>query len=371
MRKGNSTFLTGFLSEAGTFRYNHDYFAFVELDDFACWIVADGIKSEDQKKSAEIVAHHLFAEFTENPTISKKLLKKYFENAQRALLLENGAGKLTASLVMVVTDYAHIVWAVAGNARLYHFRKGGFSFKSNDQSIAQLLMEIGKVNSEELDRHEERYNLYNYFGKSEKFEPFISNLYELHDGDVMLLCTAGFWESIALNEIISALKAAESPGNFVDNLEEIILKKQNDALNNYTMGAIYADKVFKEERFYKAPTEGILSNGFIKIAALVAAGLLLLTGAGFFINQQLQQKNQLAQVEQKPSPRKVVQESPLPSPEPSVETVSEDTDEMPVLPVEPTLEVPQVPVVEANNVTEERPKPKPKPEQVKIGRAHV
>ena len=43
MRRDNSSFKTAFLSEAGSRLKNNDYFGFVELDGYACYVVADGI----------------------------------------------------------------------------------------------------------------------------------------------------------------------------------------------------------------------------------------------------------------------------------------------------------------------------------------
>ncbi|MBA8895164.1 hypothetical protein B0I61_000503 [Clostridium saccharobutylicum] len=41
MRKLNSKFETSFISEEGTYLQNKDYFAFVELDNYACYVIAD------------------------------------------------------------------------------------------------------------------------------------------------------------------------------------------------------------------------------------------------------------------------------------------------------------------------------------------
>ena len=43
MRKENASFETKFISEAGSYLNNADYFAFVELKDYACYVIADGI----------------------------------------------------------------------------------------------------------------------------------------------------------------------------------------------------------------------------------------------------------------------------------------------------------------------------------------
>ena len=67
MRKNSSEFKTNFVSEPGTFRTNKDYFAFMELDDLACYAVADGIDSDEEKESAEIAVHALL------PTLWKNL----------------------------------------------------------------------------------------------------------------------------------------------------------------------------------------------------------------------------------------------------------------------------------------------------------
>lgn len=52
MRKENASFETKFISEAGSYLNNADYFAFVELKDYACYVIADGIDTDDMKKRA-------------------------------------------------------------------------------------------------------------------------------------------------------------------------------------------------------------------------------------------------------------------------------------------------------------------------------
>ena len=43
MRKQNSSFETRFISEEGSRLKKRDYFGYVELDEFACYVIADGI----------------------------------------------------------------------------------------------------------------------------------------------------------------------------------------------------------------------------------------------------------------------------------------------------------------------------------------
>ncbi|MBC2580538.1 serine/threonine protein phosphatase [Clostridium sp. DJ247] len=290
MRKDNSEFKTSFISEAGIFTTNKDYFAFVELDDAACWIAADGIDSDDDIKSAEIAVKSIFADFTEKPTISKRKIKKYIMNANRILEKESRSIRLKSSLIIVVTDYSKVVWAVAGNARLYHFRKGRFNFKTKDQSMAQIMCDAGKIDEYEIDQHEEKNNLINYLGKQNNFKPFISGKYKLNDGDVMLLCTAGFWENVNTVEMIQALKDTKEPEEFVDNLEEILLSKQKKLLNNYTAAAIFGNRIFKENNKDKI--------AYVKKAIIIILPIIIIAAGiiAYRINSQKKQTEIRAQL---------------------------------------------------------------------------
>ncbi|HYH05269.1 MAG TPA: serine/threonine protein phosphatase, partial [Bacillota bacterium] len=279
MRKTNSEFNSSFVSEPGTFITNKSYFAFVELDDMACWIAADGLDSDEEKESAQMAVHRIFESFMEKPTISRYKIRQYIQNAHNLLQAESRNVRLKAGLIMLVTDYSKIVWAVAGNARLYHFRRGIYNFRSKDQTLAQLLVDSGKIDEEELNDHEERNNVINYLGKSSAFKPFISRKYRLADGDMMLLCNSGFWENMTVEEINEVLPDAKDAEECVDNLEEMLLGKQNEVLNNYTIAAVYANRVFKET------TVDYVSLG--KRIAMFALPLLLMLGIGLMINRHM------------------------------------------------------------------------------------
>jgi serine/threonine protein phosphatase PrpC len=279
MRKSNSEFKTSFISEPGTFITNKGYFAFMELDDIACWIAADGLDSDEEKESAKLVIHRIFEEFIEKPTLSRAKIKYWIINAHQLLQAESRNVRLKAGFIMLVTDYSKIIWAMAGNSRLYHFRKGIYNFRSKDQSIAQLLADSGKISEMDINEHDERNNLVNYLGKSSGFRPFVSRKYRLCDGDAMVLCNSGFWENMTTEELSVILRDSKEADELIDNLEDTLLGKQNEVLNNYTIAAIYAHKVFQEKTIE-----------YPKIArrvALIVLPLLLMLGIGLLINKQM------------------------------------------------------------------------------------
>ena len=86
MRRDNSSFKTAFLSEAGSRLKNNDYFGFVELDKFACYVIADGIDDDVDAISAKLAVDTVVSAFMESPSMSKRAVRRYLRAANRALL---------------------------------------------------------------------------------------------------------------------------------------------------------------------------------------------------------------------------------------------------------------------------------------------
>lgn len=224
----------------------------------------------------------------EKPTLSRFRIRQYLKNAHNTLVNESRSVRMKVSLALMVTDYTKIIYALAGNARLYHFRNKRFNFKSKDQSIAQLMADSGKITEDSISEHEERHNLLNYLGTNKQFKPYISRKVYLKEKDMVLLCTSGMWENASGTEIMDALREVEEPEAFVDNLEELVLGKQNDVLNNYTIAAVLANKVFNDN------SEG-KRRKYLKIAA-VAMTVILFLVVGILIRGQIKAAQARTQV---------------------------------------------------------------------------
>ncbi|MGA3673969.1 serine/threonine protein phosphatase [Lysinibacillus agricola] len=280
MRKENSNFKTSFLSEAGSFLQNKDYFAYTELDDVACWVAVKGLDSDQEISSAELAVKAILEKFMEKPSMSRRSIKKYIRYAQNILQNQSLRVRLKASIVIVVSDYSKMIVAVAGNSRLYHFRNGTLSFKSTDQSLAQELVS-NRERSLDISQHEERTNLLNYLGKPNDFQPFVSKKMKLMDGDVLVLCTAGFWEDVGEIEMADALEDVKEPEQYTDLLEEVLLSRQRKVVNNYTIAAIFVNKVYQETNKKK-----------MKYIKMIAAALIvtLIVGGGAIYYQAKQGK---------------------------------------------------------------------------------
>ncbi|CAM4485296.1 MAG: serine/threonine protein phosphatase [Paenibacillus macerans] len=270
MRKENSDFKTAFVSEAGSHFDNRDYFAFVELDDMACYVVADGLDLDKEVRSAQMAVEVILESFMEKPSMSRRKIRQDLEAAHEWLKFESRRVRLKASVLVVVTDYTRMVWATCGNARLYQFRGGRVNLRSKDQSLTQLMLDQGRLAEDRNHNHEERGNLLNYMGRPDRFEPYVSDKMPLSDGDVLLLATQGVWEQVDLPEMLDALAEASDPESLTDTLEEVVLSKQQKSVNNYTAAAVYVNKTFTEKP--KNIKKWILRGAMLLLTLAIAGG---------------------------------------------------------------------------------------------------
>lgn len=247
MRKQNSEFKTAFTSEAGRDLKNTDYFGFVELDDFACYVMADGIDDQTDAISARLAVAAAVSAFSEAPSMKKHTMQACLAAANRALVEAKSKNKLKASILIVLTDYVKFRYGQAGNIRLRLCRDGFTRLRSLDQSLTADLVQEEKVEPDKVAVHEERNNLFAYLGKEKEFHPFISKKFKLLNGDVIALYTRGIWENIDEGELKDAFEeASEDPRELVDNVEDLLLSRQPQALGKYTFAALFVNKIFTD-----------------------------------------------------------------------------------------------------------------------------
>lgn len=245
MRRENAGFRTAFVSEEGTKLLNRDYFAYVEMEDYACYVAADSLDDEKDENSAQIVVECILREFTEHPSMHAFSLKKMIRKAHRELL-GNGQGmRLRASVSVVVTNYVKCRYLTVGNSRFALLRNDRILYESKDQSLTENLVERETIPRDKATLHEERNNLYSYLGQvNGRMQIQVSRKRKLSNGDILLLYTRGIWENCDYVDLKAAAKEVSTPQEMADNLEELILCGQKEEIDNYTLAVTFVDKVY-------------------------------------------------------------------------------------------------------------------------------
>ena len=274
MRKQNSSFETRFISEEGSRLKNRDYFGYVELDEFACYVIADGITDAADIEGARLAIETVVLRFQEHPSLSKHVMRNLLKSANRVLLKKESEKHLKASMTVVITDYRKMRYGYVGNTRLRMYRGSTVYKQTQDMSLAQELLEEDKIAQDELMRHEERNNLYAYLGQK-NFRPFLSKQIKLEETDIIALYTRGIWENIDEAELDDAFADAGNEGQkTVDDIEDLLLSRQPENLDNYTLAVIFVNKVYQDPQRRKRIRKIIILTVIAVIAVAAIGGFL-------------------------------------------------------------------------------------------------
>lgn len=278
MRKQNSTFKTAFTSEADKNLKNTDSFGYVELDKYACYVVADGIDDQVDGTAAKLAVDTIISAFTEAPSMRKGAIRRYLRAANRALLAADSKMRLKASVIVVVTNYVKLRYGQAGNARLRLYRDGFLRLQSKDQSLSMDLVKAEKLEPDKLAKHQERHNLYCYLGQDKAFHPYISKKFKLSDSDAAALMTRGLWEHVDDGILKDAFAdASDEPQETVDAVEDLLLSAQPEDLGSYTFAAIFFNKVYTDpNRKRKIKRAVMIAIPILLVLVVVAIVLIVL-----------------------------------------------------------------------------------------------
>ncbi len=281
MRRINSEFRTNFISEEGLELTNRDYFGYAEMEEHACYVLADSLDEEPLSNSAQAVVESLIRSFNEAPTMSRRKLKKYMLTAHRELRRQQGGIHLKASVVMVVTDYQKVRYCHAGNSRFYLLRNSRILLRTEDQSLTGNLIREKKLSVDRAAAHEERNNLYSCLGGRGTPEISVSKKHLLADGDTLYLMSRGVWEACGDQELLDISKDANEPTEILEQVEDLILGKQETyQIDNYTLAVTFIDKV------YRSPKKKVS----VKTVLMIAVPLLLAAG-GISLGLWLRHRN--------------------------------------------------------------------------------
>lgn len=249
MRRSNSEFQTLHISEEGQKLSNRDYFGYVEMDDFACYVLADSLDAEPSVNSARLAVESILRSFTEAPTMRKRILRKYIIRAHKELLSERGGMHLKASVVAAVTDYKKLCYFHAGNSRLYWIRNARILERTLDHSLTQNLLEQEKIPLDQAAAHEERNNLYSFLGERKRPQITASRKRKLENGDMFALLTRGVWEQCPEQEFLQIANDAKEPKDILEQTEDFVLKNQEErSIDNYSLAVTFVNKVYQSPK---------------------------------------------------------------------------------------------------------------------------
>jgi PPM family protein phosphatase len=256
-------FVTDLVSRMGGREINEDYCGFLELDDAACWVVADGLGGYQGGEAASRVAVDAALDsFRANTNLSTAALQSHIDAAQQAVLQAQKAqprlSTMRTTIVVLVTDSKRACWAHVGDSRLYCFEKGRIVFCTRDHSVVQAMVDAGELPPDQLRHNEDRNRLLRCLGNpSGELRPTIlEHPWNLAEDTSFLLCTDGFWEKITEIEMEVDFTKSEASGEWLAWMTDRVMDHVTEDSDNYTaimvafnaQLAAHADSLLKQSR---------------------------------------------------------------------------------------------------------------------------
>ena len=196
---------TGIVSLLGNRESNQDRLGVVETGGGVVLVLGDGLGG---KSGGELAASTLVE------TVEKMVHKQGLPVAEPEAFLREaiirahyairsaGAKKLPpiepgSTAVICLVQNKKVWWAHVGDSRFYLIRDGLPLYRTQDHSYVEQLYQEGKIPLEKRQGHPMRNLVTQCIGLMEN-EPqvAVNNGIELQKGDVLLLCSDGFWEPL-------------------------------------------------------------------------------------------------------------------------------------------------------------------------------
>ena len=231
-------------SRAGTRDSNQDALGYTISDDYACFVVSDGVSGEPGSEIAARCAVERILDRAQHGerTLAQTLLA-CIEEAHGAILdsqrRDPERSGMSATVVALFVDRRHDVaqWAHLGDSRLYRFARGALIEHTRDHSVRQQLLDAGLP----CECVKPGW-LHMALGMRGSIAPAMSPPHALKDGDVFLLCTDGLWQSVADDALEDRLRIVPSVDDWAMLIEHEAMRRSGSAshADNYSALAVWA-----------------------------------------------------------------------------------------------------------------------------------
>jgi protein phosphatase len=231
------------LTSIGDRAVNQDYMAHTVNDDYALFIVADGLGGhhagekasqffcEGMLKCAQtydrIMAHNsreVFLAWINDAINEMRVLFADDQIASRAH---------TTCAILYLNDHISMT-AHCGDSRIYRMTPEEILWRTRDHSIPQDLLDIGLITEEELAQHPEQNQLTRSINVNKEHPIDIMLLPAINENETFVLCSDGFWGHVKQHELLQ-LSSFESNKESLAKLARLSIFRAKGKSDNVTV----------------------------------------------------------------------------------------------------------------------------------------
>ncbi len=201
-------------SRIGARSYQQDRLGNWQTEESVVMVVADGVGGHPHGDvAAHLAVRHVASAFQRAalPRLAdpQAFLLDAIAGAHRAIHSQARVLGLPeiprTTIVACVIQDGWACWSHVGDSRLYHIRNGTIHARTRDHTRVQALVDSGRIREEAVGSHPDRSKLLQCLGSSSppKLEPGAG--VRLAKGDVIVLCSDGFWGPLTQRQMLTAL----------------------------------------------------------------------------------------------------------------------------------------------------------------------
>lgn len=220
-------FQTAEVSLIGDREVNQDRLGVMMSDTEVLLTVCDGMGGhEDGELAAQTAVDTFLADFKEHkpgfddaPDFLRETIKQSHRAVVRVGIKKpvDQRPRTTATLCIVGGNRA--IWAHVGDSRIYHLRGGGVFNRTRDHSAVEALFQRGAISEAQMQTHPMRNFVEECLGgEADNPKIEISGAETLETGDILLLCSDGFWSPLDMDVVAERLSEAEDMQDELDAL---------------------------------------------------------------------------------------------------------------------------------------------------------
>jgi len=231
------------LTSIGNKETNQDYMLVEVTDNYAIFIVADGLGGH---KAGEMASHYFCHSFVHQAAkygafinrAPNKVLDKWLASSikmmQKAFQGDPVAKEAyTTCAILILTDH-HVISVHCGDSRVYRINKSGIVWRTKDHSIPQKLCDEGELEEHRMGAHPEQNRLTRCINVANKFSPEIHIYSAPKLGETYVLCSDGFWEFTKEHEFID-LATEKVDKEYLLKQAKMALFRANGRADNLTV----------------------------------------------------------------------------------------------------------------------------------------
>jgi PPM family protein phosphatase len=238
------------LTNVGDREANQDYMANIVENDFALFIVADGLGGHQAgEKASQFFCECMLSraktyskQIADNPVDSFSAWIKDAINEMKVLFDDDHiADQAHTTCAVLYLDDQQTLVAHCGDSRVYKLNPTEIVWRTRDHSVPEDLLNVGLITEEELAHHPEQNHLTRSINVNKAHAIDIKLFSPIAQDETFVLCSDGFWGHVKQEELLQ-LANLESNIDQLNRLAMLSVYRANGNSDNLTVISVRCRK---------------------------------------------------------------------------------------------------------------------------------